>query len=86
MAKKIDFTVTRARIVQYWNGGFEVAWRTKSAGFGYLVVSMRNGKMHVDNECMSRKFVSSVMKKLVDEAKLKDPPTGFRAGKSKTSS
>lgn len=72
-----DFAVTGAEIEQVWgrwrrgkrgnDGGFNVAWRTKSAGFGHATFYLKKGQLHCDNECMSREFLKSVMCALLEK-------------------
>lgn len=82
--EKTDFAVTDACICQCWgphkgnDGGFEIQWQTKGAGFGHLAfIQKKDSKgvhLVIDNECMSRRFVMDVLRELVDRAELKDPP------------
>lgn len=48
-------------------GGFIVRWSKPHCGFGELTFSVKNGKLHCDTECMSRRFVSQVLEKLAEE-------------------
>ena len=79
---ELDHTVTGAEIEQVWgrwrrgkngnDGGFDVAWQTKSAGFGHATFYLKKGKLHCSNECMGREFLKAIMCRLVEEAILED--------------
>jgi hypothetical protein len=83
-----DFTITSVKMTY---GKTEVGryinfdWETQSAGFGSTVFYLRdNGHVEIENECMSKKFIKSVLLKcedaiikkellaVLDEAKLRD--------------
>lgn len=72
-----DFTITEAQ-VEFWGpsdrneGGMDITWATKSAGFGHTTFCRKNGKLHCDNECMSREFILSVLKFVVDNTELQN--------------
>lgn len=64
----IDFTVTGAEIegvslADSWFG-FGIAWRTKSAGFGHFEFEVRDGKLRIANEAMSKRFIKAVVAEL----------------------
>lgn len=61
-----DFTVTRLT-VDGFNGGLLLRWETKSAGWGELTISCREGKVDMDTEAMGPDFVKSVLAKMVDD-------------------
>ena len=64
-----DYTVVRVELTEdYREGLIDIAWGTKTAGFGHLSFNNKDGKIHCSNEGMSRKFVKEVLDKLVDEA------------------
>jgi hypothetical protein len=43
-------------------------WETVSAGFGNTLFAMYNdGRVEIDNECMGRKFIATVLEKCDDE-------------------
>lgn len=48
------------------DGGFMIGWSAMGIGFGELTVSFKDGKIQIDDECMSREFVEAVMKKLIE--------------------
>jgi len=72
---KPDFTIVDAQ-VSFWGpnehnqGGMGVAWQTKSDGFGPTFCIRKDGKLHCDNECMSREFILSVLKFVLDNTEL----------------
>lgn len=67
-----DFAVTSVKLIgaiELEDGfAFDLAWTTKSAGFGHTTFYNKKGKLYCDNETMSKDFVKAVMCKLVDEA------------------
>lgn len=67
-----DFTITSVKLTgatELEDGlAFDLAWTTKSAGFGHTSFFTKRGKLYCDNETMSKDFVKAVMCKLVDEA------------------
>ncbi len=68
-----DFTVVDAIITGFWGpweknqGGMEISWGTVSAGFGTLVLYIKDGKLHADTERMGKDFCKEVLAKLVDD-------------------
>lgn len=56
------------------SGHLSINWSAKNCGFGqlYLSVDPESGRLMVDNECMSREFVSAVLRKAVLEAVFTD--------------
>jgi len=54
------------------DGGFEVSWVTVSAGAGGLTFYLKGGKLHCDNEMMSKDFIKTVLCKLVDDTELEN--------------
>jgi hypothetical protein len=85
---KPDWTLTGVKVDSVWgkwqkkihgetlgnDGGFEVSWSTVSCGFGGLTFYLKDGKLHCDNEGMSKKFIMKVFKKLVEETQLDNEP------------
>jgi hypothetical protein len=69
---KPDFTVTAAHFNAAGigtDGPYAViSWETKSAGFGELTLSHKDGKLHIDTEAMSERFVIEVLQHLVKNA------------------
>lgn len=70
-----DFTVTYAKLGSAWcnaessSMGFIVEWGTVSAGFGEVSFFVDgDGKLTIDNEAMSMRFVKEVLAKFVDSA------------------
>lgn len=54
-------------------GGFEIHWRTVSAGGGCTTFYvLADGKLRCDNETMSPDFVKAVLSHLVDQAEFDD--------------
>ncbi len=79
-----QFDLTEVRIEHCWaphdgrgpnpgnNGGMEVRYITKNAGFGsFTIFADIKGNTICDNEAMDRDFLKKVMCKLIDEAELK---------------
>ena len=56
------------------SGQLTVNWSATNCGFGqlYLHVDPESGRLMVDNECMSREFVSAVLHKMVLDAVFTD--------------
>lgn len=53
--------------------GGTVSWAANYVGFGQLVFRTDGqGRVHCDNECMSREFIKQVLCKLVDDMVLED--------------
>lgn len=67
-----DFAITSVKLIgaiELEDGlAFDLAWTTKSAGFGHTTFYTKKGKLYCDNETMSKDFVKTVMCKLVDDA------------------
>ena len=68
-----DFTITNVKLHcagknRHSDGSFLVQWETVSAGFGTTTFYIKKGKVHCDNETMSRNFLKTVLNKLVDDA------------------
>ncbi len=61
-----DFTVTEAKVGTFDKNWMVIEWGTVSAGFGELTLTIRDGKLYMDTESMSRDFVKAVLAKLVD--------------------
>jgi hypothetical protein len=54
-------------------GGFDISWRTKSAGFGHMIVYIDNdGKIKCQDEGMGKTFLKDVLNKLIDKIELDD--------------
>lgn len=62
-----DFTVTESWIR---GGALCVAWSTVSAGFGEINIFVKDDKLMIENEGMSKDFIKQVLCKLVDSAEL----------------
>jgi hypothetical protein len=54
------------------DGGFVVMWSKPHCGFGELTFYLKDGKLHCDTECMSRKFVSQVLEKVAETVEIHD--------------
>lgn len=56
------------------SGQLTINWSATNCGFGqlYLSVDSESGRLMVDNECMSREFVSAVLHKMVLDAVFTD--------------
>lgn len=67
-----DFDITSVKLIgatELKDGlAFNLAWTTKSAGFGNTTFYTKKGKLYCDNEAMSKDFVKTVMCKLVDDS------------------
>jgi len=50
-----------------------IKWSMKNFGFGELVFWVQNGRVHCDNERMSRERVKKILCTMVDQAVMKDP-------------
>lgn len=74
--KEPDFTIEDVDIHESLRrNGLDIAWRTKSAGYGHVeFYKSKGGILRCDNECMSVDFVKDVLIKLVDKAVFDDPP------------
>jgi hypothetical protein len=63
--KEPDFTVVDVEVLR----APYLRWQTASAGFGEVrFYRGEDGRVHCENECMSRDFVKSVLMRLVDDA------------------
>lgn len=50
-----------------------IQWNEKGTGFGEIVFYEKDGKIHCDNEMMSKDFIRYILLKLVDDAVLTEP-------------
>lgn len=67
--KKTDYTITDVWLDEdYQEGLIDIGWATVSAGFGHLSFDNKNGKIYCSSETMDRKFVRSILDKLVEQA------------------
>lgn len=68
--EKPDWTLTGARVVRAFPGGFTVAWETQSAGFGELEVraDLADGRLHFDTERLGYTFAFDVIEYLCARA------------------
>lgn len=53
---------------------FTVTWSEKGRGFGQYQFFIKDGKLHIENECDSKFMIKRIMCKLIDEAILEDDP------------
>lgn len=74
-----DFTVTKVefagagKMADNAGAWFSVEWETVSAGFGSLGFRFFNdGRVLIENECMGKEFIVSVLAKMVEGAELAD--------------
>jgi hypothetical protein len=51
-----------------------IKWAMRGFGFGELTFWMEDGKLHCDNECMSRETVKKILCLMADQAVLRDDP------------
>jgi hypothetical protein len=78
--KKVDFQIVDVWIDEAWGAdgklkGFDIGWRTKSAGFGHTAFAYNEkGELVCDNETMGKKFIMSVFEALIDKAEMADNP------------
>jgi hypothetical protein len=54
------------------DGGFEITWQTKSAGFGRIVFYLKDGELRCHNEGMGPTFIASVFAHLVGHTKMEE--------------
>lgn len=53
--------------------GIDIDWSMKGFGFGQLrVYEGADGKLHIANECMSKKTIKRIFDMMVDQAVLDD--------------
>ena len=58
--------------VELYNN-FEVHWSKTDVGFGsFQFYTDEDGKLYINNECMSRRFIKQILCDLVDSAELED--------------
>jgi hypothetical protein len=73
-----DFTVEKVELIGVHSDdneiGFGLGWETVSAGFGTTEFYVKNGKLYCANECMGKKFLTSLMTKFVESCILEDEP------------
>jgi hypothetical protein len=65
-----DWTITRVRLMGLGPTGFELAWETKSAGFGVVTILVKSDKLYCGNEGMGKKFIKSVFDRFVEDLTL----------------
>jgi hypothetical protein len=53
---------------------FAVQWEISNFGFGMFYFYVKDGKVHCDNETMSKDTIKEVLCKMVDDCVLDDPP------------
>ncbi len=71
MKQKPDFTVMDVELTEdYREGLIDIAWVTKSAGFGHLSFGNKDGKIICSDERMGKEFVLAVLEKLVEKSVL----------------
>ena len=66
-----DFTITSVKLM---SPAFTIAWETVSAGFGTTAFYVKNGELYCANECMGKKFLTSLMTKFIEMCTLEDEP------------
>lgn len=52
---------------------FSMDWSWKGVGHGQFYFRLKDGKIEVDNECMSKEFIKKVLCQMVDQAELDCP-------------
>ena len=57
-------------------GSFDLVWSAMDVGYGgtFIYVDEDDGKIHISNECMSKKFLKHLFCKMIDQAVLDDEP------------
>lgn len=77
-AQREDFDITSVE-VSFWGpsdrnqGGIEILWSTKAAGFGGTTVCLTNeGKLRCDNEGMGKEFIATVFAAVLEQMELMD--------------
>jgi hypothetical protein len=60
-----------------------VGWSARGIGFGSFYFYPKDGKLHCDNECMSKEFIKRMLCLMVDQCELDDPmpPAGTKDDK-----
>jgi hypothetical protein len=49
-----------------------IGWSRKGVGFGQFRFYEKDGVTHIENECMGREFIKSILTTMVDNAVLDD--------------
>lgn len=49
-----------------------VGWSRKGVGFGQFHFYEKDGQLHIENECMGKEFIKSILTTMVDNAVLDD--------------
>jgi hypothetical protein len=62
-----------AYVKTYENEPVLIQWGVDGCGWGEITFYYEDGKLKVDNECMSKDFLKKILCALVDKAELKDP-------------
>lgn len=47
-------------------------WAVNDVGFGQFYFYEKDGKIHCDNECMSKEFIKKVLNDMIDDCILDD--------------
>lgn len=50
------------------NDGLMFTWSRKNFGFGNIIMTVKDGNLHVDTECMDAHFCAVVIEEAIEEA------------------
>jgi len=50
---------------------FGINWSSNKIGFGTVTLEIKEGKVFIDSECMSKEFVKKVLCQMVDNSEFK---------------
>jgi len=63
-----EFThVTMGEVRKESQPGIIFNWGAKGVGFGQITIVSREGKLYIDDECMSKEFIKEMFGHFVDE-------------------
>lgn len=50
---------------------FGIQWSSSKIGFGTVTIEVKDGRVHIDSEAMSKEFVKDLLCKMVDKSEFK---------------
>lgn len=63
-----EFTyVVLGEVIKSAQPGIVFNWGCKKVGFGQITIVQREGKLYIDDECMSKEFIKEMFNYFIDE-------------------
>ena len=63
-----EFThVTMGEVIKKSQPGIIFNWGAKGVGFGQIIIVSNDGKLYIDDECMSKEFIKEMFGHFIDE-------------------